>query len=707
MSDFGFVGAAYEAASVTQETQACVNWYPEIDQAKAEGERGVIALYPTPGLLSRLELVSGEVRGFHVLPGGGICIMVSRSTVYSVNQAYVATEIGNLQTTVGIVGMTDNGVSVYITDGQHRYYYTWSTGSFALIADGPFVQGGATDTIDNYMIYNQPGSSQWGCTDAGDIVSGALNLGTMVGASGNLVSLVADHRQVLLLGETYSERHADVGTFPFPFAVIPGSSIQHGLLAKDSVSFLGEGVAFLARDGRGQCVVVVWGAAVTTPQRISTFAIENAIQGYAVKNDAIGYTYTQAGHEFYVLTFPSADVTWVYDLSTQLWHRRAWRDANGVLHRHRSNCCAVFGQDIIVGDFENGTVYALSQSTYTDNGDPLPCIRRCRHLTKDLNRQFFHDLQIQFQPGVGLTGNPTSTGANYLNLPGSAGDYASTPDSAALDITGSIDLLGYIAPDAWARIIVPQVIVSKYVQVGNQRSFLLQMNAASNLQFQKSTDGTAAGVSTATSTAIAGPSGGGGRWVRAGYDGANVTFYISDDAQDTVPASISWTQLGTPVAMTGAIFSSTAQLNIGSDLIITPANFDGKIYSFYVYSGEAITGTLAASFVANDADVGDSTFVSSATGETYTVQGNASIAGDYSPAVQGSDPECILRWSNDGGFTWQNDRILKIGRTGRYKHRAIKRRLGYARDRVYEITVTDPVYRVVVSANLNASAGSS
>jgi len=72
---------------------------------------------------------------------------------------------------------------------------------------------------------------------------------------------------------------------------------------------------------------------------------------------------------------------------------------------------------------------------------------------------------------------------------------------------------------------------------------------------------------------------------------------------------------------------------------------------------------------------------------------------------QGSDPEFILRWSNDGGFTWGNDHLVKIGKAGKYKHRAIKRRLGWARDRVYEVVITDPVYRVIVSANLNASSG--
>lgn len=485
MPDFEFVGAEYQAASPTQENQVLLNWYPEQDGAKFAGskstgipsERGVIALYPTPGTVSLAQLAAGEVRALYTLPGGTSFLAVSNDTAYLIDTAFAATTIGTLLTDSGVVTITDNGSAAYFTDGQFRYAYDFGTGTFAQVTDGAFIEGGICDELDNFIIYNRPGARQWGCTDVSSTESGALNLGTLIGASCNLVAVVADHRQVLLLGETFSERHVNVGTFPFPFAVIPGSSIQHGCGAVGSIARFGEAMAFLAADTRGKATVIMWGAAMTVPQRISTFAVENAIQNYAVTSDAIGYTYAQAGHEFYVLTFPTANVTWCFDLSTNLWHKRGWRNPMGVINRHRSNCAAAFGNDTIVGDFENGKLYQLSQQVYTDDGQPLPCIRRCRHLTTDLKRQFFSDLQIQFQPGVGL-----------------------------------------------------------------------------------------------------------------------------------------------------------------------------------------ITG-------------------------------------------QGSDPQCLLRWSNDGGFTWGNDHVLKLGKIGKYRHRAIKRRLGWARDRVFEIEMTDPVLRVVVSANLNASSG--
>jgi hypothetical protein len=72
---------------------------------------------------------------------------------------------------------------------------------------------------------------------------------------------------------------------------------------------------------------------------------------------------------------------------------------------------------------------------------------------------------------------------------------------------------------------------------------------------------------------------------------------------------------------------------------------------------------------------------------------------------QGADPQAMLRWSNDGGSTWSNEHWRSIGQIGKYKNRVIWRRLGTARDRVFEVVFSDPVKAVIVSANLKANAG--
>ena len=72
MPDFGFVGASYTAPSIYQDDQECINWRPEVDPTKGQGERGVIALYPTPGLTLLTTFPNQEsVRGLRTISSGG------------------------------------------------------------------------------------------------------------------------------------------------------------------------------------------------------------------------------------------------------------------------------------------------------------------------------------------------------------------------------------------------------------------------------------------------------------------------------------------------------------------------------------------------------------------------------------------------------------------------------------------------------------
>lgn len=67
---------------------------------------------------------------------------------------------------------------------------------------------------------------------------------------------------------------------------------------------------------------------------------------------------------------------------------------------------------------------------------------------------------------------------------------------------------------------------------------------------------------------------------------------------------------------------------------------------------------------------------------------------------QGSDPQAMLQWSDDGGKTWGNEHWRSMGKVGEYKHRATWRRLGMSRDRVFRLTMTDPAPATITSWNL-------
>lgn len=72
---------------------------------------------------------------------------------------------------------------------------------------------------------------------------------------------------------------------------------------------------------------------------------------------------------------------------------------------------------------------------------------------------------------------------------------------------------------------------------------------------------------------------------------------------------------------------------------------------------------------------------------------------------QGSDPQIMLRWSDDGGHTWSNEHWVSAGKIGKYQQRAIWNKLGRARDRVFEISMSDPVKWVIIGARLNITKG--
>ena len=124
MPDFGFVGPSYEAPSIFQDAQELINWRPEVDPNKGPDSRGVIALYPTPGLTTKVVLPNAqELRGMRTVSGGQQMVAVCGPYVYVLTSNLTPTIVGQLNTSSGHVGITDNGINVYIVDGAYRY--TW------------------------------------------------------------------------------------------------------------------------------------------------------------------------------------------------------------------------------------------------------------------------------------------------------------------------------------------------------------------------------------------------------------------------------------------------------------------------------------------------------------------------------------------------------------------------------------------------------
>jgi hypothetical protein len=215
--------------------------------------------------------------------------------------------------------------------------------------------------------------------------------------------------------------------------------------------------------------------------------------------------------------------------------------------------------------------------------------------------------------------------SGYMTLTGVAGTYASTPDAAALDITGDIDIRADVALDDWVTGGgIGQMFVAKYTTTGNQRSYRLEVFDGT-LCLTWSTAGTGATVLFECSDTLPSSIEDGQRVaVRATLDvnngaaGHTVTFYIADTMAGP------WYVLGSPIVTAGttSIFASTAVLEVGTANAGTSDVLAGKVYSVEVRNG--IDGTLVANPRFDQQVTGTTSFVDSL-GRTWTLQGDAEI----------------------------------------------------------------------------------
>ena len=397
------LGGSYVARSINAADNRMVNLFPE---AVPEGSGGKEAgfLLRCPGLRLLATVGDGPIRGLWVT--NGVAYVVSGSEFYSLNTSWVATLIGSVSGS-GPVSMADNGTQIFIACNPDSYIYNTSTAVFAQITDTDFPGAGSVGYLDGYFVFNEPDSQKFWVTSLLDGTSiDPLDFASAEGYPDNVIALIVDHREIFLFGTTSVEVWYDAGTPDFPLARIQGAFMEVGCEAAYSVAKLDNSVFWLGSDARGRGIV--YRANGYTPARISTNAVEYAIQSYGNITDAIAFTYQQDGHPFYVLIFPSAEATWVYDVSTQLWHERAGFE-NGQFTRHRSNCQTSFNDEIVVGDYEDGRVYAFDLDVYADDDQIQKWLRSWRALAtgqNNLKRTAHHSLQLDAETGIGLNAYP-------------------------------------------------------------------------------------------------------------------------------------------------------------------------------------------------------------------------------------------------------------------------------------------------------------
>ncbi|MFH9823005.1 hypothetical protein ACH4NG_06955 [Streptomyces bobili] len=222
-------------------------------------------------------------------------------------------------------------------------------------------------------------------------------------------------------------------------------------------------------------------------------------------------------------------------------------------------------------------------------------------------------------------------------------DRATTPDTAVLDITGSLDVRAEIKLDN-ATGAQGIVLCGKWLATGDQRSWLLGIGAGGGLHFRRSLTGAgsyqffeSAALPTTATGRIA---------VRTTWNASNnqYTHYWADSIAGP------WTQLTTSVAGGAATLTATsAPLAIGDiDQFTELARPDGNVYKFQLRNG--IDGTLVSN-VDFTAQSSGATSFTDATGLVWTLAG-AALLTDRMTRFNLEVPEWPTRWSASEADAW-------------------------------------------------------
>lgn len=393
-----FVGPAYQTRSRNQSAQRLVNWYLEVTE---QGGKTQQAMYPTPGYELYQTVGVGPIRGA-IEVSGSSGYVVSGTEVYRVEQG-AASLAGTIQTNSGVPGLAYNGDQVLVVDGVAGYVVDVAGNTLTRITDPDYPVGVTwAQYLDKYFIVGGDGSGRFYISDLGD---GSSWVGTeYASAEGDpdpLIAGVVEKRQLFLFGTNSFEIWVNTGNETFPIERIGQAFGETGCAAVATLCKMDNTIFWLGRDDRGDGMVYRMNG--YDPVRVSTHALEWAIQNYARIDDARAYSIQMSGHAWYVLHFPSADATWAYDAASEAWHEwLSYDEKVGEFHQHRGICHLILGRDHIIGDRKNGNLYRLDPNVYTDNGHTIKRVRATYADDSNLNRVFYASLQIDIQAGVGL-----------------------------------------------------------------------------------------------------------------------------------------------------------------------------------------------------------------------------------------------------------------------------------------------------------------
>lgn len=707
--DWGFIGGGYPHESQAIDAQRTVNLYPEVVESGTG--KSVKALLSIPGLADFCTLPVGPIR--QLFAQDGRAWAVAGSVLYELYSGGTFTARGGALINDGTPATIDSngaaGHQLWVTSGGRggvldTVSHAWTPDVRTDATMGAFVDGyfvsldAATSTVyasdlENGLTWNALSKAQ-------------RNLG-----SDAIVAMGAINRMLFLLGSQTSEVWYNTGASPFAFGPFQGGFLEVGCAARGSVAWCDNSLFWLGASEQGPgtvCRSVGFQA-----QRISTHALAKTIAGYATISDAVAFSHVWNDHAVYVLSFPTEGKTWAWDAASGVWTERAyWDTTSGLwgLYKPRFHAYA-FGKHL-VGDGVTGNIYELSATTYTDAaGVPLRRLRQGPYVVNE-NRQLFHRrFWLDIQSGVGQSPDDLYKAAVLRDNPVAYWRLGEASGTSGTDESGNVYTLTYTGS--------PTMGVTGPVAGGSTG-----ITFAGNTSYAKRTMAVIGGTNLSQDFTIEAwvhtPDGNGGELVSQSIGAGTHSFihlavypavYYCEVANNAGAVAITCATSGTDytddawhyvvatwdasaqtmkVYVDGTLKATTTQVPVGTVDAMDTTTLGTRWRSSAGFGAGAVDSTLA--------DV--ALYQTALSAEQVLAHYRARTIG-----ITVAAPQVSLAYSDDMGKTWKAATDRAIGAQGDVATRVEWRRLGRARQRMYQVVCSDAVPVRIADAYLEIDGG--
>jgi len=406
-------GPSYQSRSKPLSSQVTQNWYQQFN----EGGKEKYVLLPFPGL-KVLSNEAGVDRGFHRM--SEVLYQVKGTSLYRIDADGTHTLKGTIPGTARITA-ADDGINMFIVVKADRVWqYSSDTNLITQVTDSNITGSDTVDFINNQFHYTKSGlvdvtdsdgnttTQGPGYTIVSNVGDGSVASGlNIIGAEGLPDTLIRDYvfeEVIYRCGTRTIEAWYNSGVGSPPIDRLSGRIFNVGLAAINSIDKTDEAFYWLGDD------FAIYRSQAGSKQRISTDAISNEIGKYSRVDDAIGHTFTMEGQNFYAITFPSGNKTFVNN--EELGENGWFELSSGVNGPHESSkyqgtsIISAYGKNLVADEL-NGNVYELDLDTFTNNGLPLQRIRVTQEVNGDLlgakgKRVQMSTMKIIMESGVGL-----------------------------------------------------------------------------------------------------------------------------------------------------------------------------------------------------------------------------------------------------------------------------------------------------------------